>query len=239
VRTSLSPCAWVAQTAVFAMCGSCCPVAKSSPTCSPKNPHTWHNAPSMCEPRSACRTFVILGTSHSIQYKPKDATARERALMDGLESEIRKLVGSHRIRLIAEEGLDGFPLTTARQVAKDEGVRYEQVDISGNNLDTAGIRPEMEARPGVDLQKYGADECRFPRADDIRENLWLEKIGKVGVEPVLVVCGWAHARALSRKVEKRLECPPEVRFFPDWLRPLTIVELCLDAQGVAHAHPRP
>jgi hypothetical protein len=187
-----------------------------------------------CSPPTG-HSYVILGTSHRIQYKPKDATTFEIELMDGLESIIRQLVRKHGVKLLAEEGLDGFPLTTAERVAKDECVHYEQVDIFGNDLDLAGIRPEMNARPGVDLQKYGADECRFPRADDIRENLWLDRITKVGLEPVLVVCGWAHASALSTKVKERSGKAPDVLFFPDCLRRSTIVELDLDPQGTVHA----
>jgi hypothetical protein len=182
--------------------------------------------------------FVILGTSHRIQYRRKDASGREVELMDGLESTIRQLVRKHEVKLLAEEGLEGFPFMIAEQVAKEECVRYEQVDIFGKDLESAGIRPETEARHGVDLQEYGADECRFPRVDDIRESLWLDRIGKAGVQPVLVVCGWAHARALSRKVKERSGKAPDVMFFPDCLRHSTIVDLYLDGQGAVHRHRR-
>jgi len=179
----------------------------------------------------------ILGTCHNIQYKPKDATAREIELMDGLESIIRQLVRGQKVKLLAEEGLEGFPLTTARRVAEEECIRYEQVDIFGHDLDLAGIRPELQARERAwaDLDKWHADQLRFPRADDIRENLWLDKIEKASVECVLLVCGWAHARPLSRKVKGRSCKAAEVMFFPESLQHSTIVDLYLDAQGVVCA----
>ena len=156
--------------------------------------------------------------------------------MDGLESTVRQLVTRYDVTLLAEEGLEGFPLTTAQQVARERSIRYLQVDMDGNAQKAAGIKQEIDARSYALLDKYGADERRFPRADDIRENFWLDKIEKAGNRSVLVVCGWAHARALARKLRERCGNTPEVIFFPEQLKRSTIVELSLDGQGAVQAY---
>lgn len=183
--------------------------------------------------------FVILGTSHSIQWKPKDASPGELQLMNGLESAIRELVAARGIALIAEEGPGNFSLTVARQVALESRVNHLQVDLNSDDPEWAWIRREMETRDHADayLQQYGADELRFPHADDIRENVWLDRIQKTALEPVLVVCGWAHARALSKKVKERCGEAPAVVFFPDEAAHATIIELYLVDQGAVQAYP--
>ena len=103
----------------------------------------------------------------------------------------------------------------------------------------AGIRDEMEERRGLDPRTYGADECRFSRADDVRENFWLDKIEAAGAKPVLVVCGWAHVRALSKKLTERYGERAQEMFFPEHFGQWKIAELFLDDAGNVRTCGRP
>ena len=69
------------------------------------------------EDKTTSRVYVILGTSHDIQWRPKDATPSECKLIDGLDSAIRALVSKYKIKLIAEETLGpNSPPTQIRRI---------------------------------------------------------------------------------------------------------------------------
>jgi hypothetical protein len=166
--------------------------------------------------------YVILGTSHQIQWRPRYETP-ESKLIDGLESAIRGLIAKHNIRLVAEEGLPGFPLTLPCQIAKDQRMCYLQIEMTSREEEASGILEQMEMLRA--LNSKGDADYRCPRADDIRENYWLDKIGHdPSASRVLVVCGYAHTRFLAKKVRDR-GCAAEEVFFPEGLKERKVVEL--------------
>jgi hypothetical protein len=187
--------------------------------------------------------FIILGTSHEIQREGGAPDASARAHIDGLRSIICQIAGARHVALIAEEAPYSSPSipTVTHEVAEQRGVSYIQVDMSDPELAAAGICPEKQARLRTlpDLDKYCADELRFPRADDMRENFWLDKIKDAGAKPVLVVCGWAHVRALSKKIRERYGEDAQEMFFPERFGQWKIAELFLDDAGTVHTCGRP
>gem|GEM_PF-6500022 len=182
--------------------------------------------------------YIILGTSHEIQWEGGAPDIPLRACIDGLRDAICQTVDAHHVKLIAEEALVSVP-TVACQIAKGKNIPYVQFDMRPHEWREAGICDEMDARTGPDPQKYGADECRFPHADDIREKLWLDKIEEEGGKPVLLVCGWAHVRALSKKVAERYGEHAEELFYPDHLRQMSIVDLFVDSAENVRVCGRP
>jgi len=171
------------------------------------------------EDETTNRIYVIVGTCHPIQWRPKDLTPPERELIDGLDSLIRALVSKYKIRLIAEETLGpNSPPTVAHQIAKDEKIRYLEIDMLPHEAEKAGILEEMGRRYDPSSGENPNAEVRLCRADDTRENFWLDKIEGTKVTPVLVVCGWAHSGFLAKKVRARHCVVTEDIYFPPCLR---------------------
>ena len=153
------------------------------------------------EDETTNRIYVILGTCHSIQWRPKDVTPSECELIDGLDSLIHALVSKYRIKLIAEETLGpGSPPTVACPIANDAKIPYREIDMLRDELKAAGILEAVDRRYDQRSGGNPNSEVRLCHADDIRENSWLDKIEQMKLSPVLVVCGWAHTGSLARKV---------------------------------------
>ncbi|HXH48225.1 MAG TPA: hypothetical protein VNM47_02540 [Terriglobia bacterium] len=97
----------------------------------------------------------------------------------------------------------------------------------------------MEARDRLHMQDVGAKECRLTRADDIREDYWLDRIVGEELGPVLVVCGCAHVRWLAEKVKQRYGQEAERLYSPEFLRNRTVAEFYLDANGSPQTCKKP
>jgi hypothetical protein len=134
----------------------------------PDEPDTDSIAPRVC---------VVLGTGHEIQETYKGMPGKLRCLSDNLASVIEELVDRHRVKLIAEEAPISTP-TRAHEIADRTGIEYLQVDTL---MSAAGQRYDKTF------------EFRFCKTDEDREKLWLEKIGRNKLTPVLLVCGYAHS----------------------------------------------
>lgn len=181
---------------------------------------------------------VILGTSHEIQWEGGAPGAHLRVCIDGIRSTISRVVDTRHIALIAEEAPHDAG-TVASKIAGQARIPYVQIDLRPHEWREAGIRGEMEARQGLNPQTYGAEECRFPHADDIRENFWLDRIKEAGAKPVLVVCGWAHVRALSKKIRELYGEDAQEMFSPERFGEWKIAEVFLDDTGNIRACGRP
>jgi len=165
------------------------------------------------------RVFVILGTSHDIQWAGGAPSPSVRKDIDGLKSTIRGLIGKYKVKLIAEETLGpNSPPTVARGIANDEKICYREIDMSRDELEAAGIREETDRRYQSSLSTSPNTEIRMRLADEIREKSWLDKIEGTKATPVLVVCGWAHTGFLARKVRARHCVVAEDVYFPAFLR---------------------
>ena len=165
------------------------------------------------------RVFVILGTSHDIQWRPKDATPSECKLIDGLDSVIRASISKYKIKLIAEETLGpNSPPTVACQIAKEKMMRYVEIEMLPHEAEAAGIASEVRRLNDPTTRDGGNDESRWRIVDDRRENSWLDKIQVTMASPVLVVCGYKHTRSLATKARDRRCAVAEEVFFPLNLR---------------------
>jgi hypothetical protein len=165
------------------------------------------------------RVYVILGTSHDIQWTGGAPSPSVRKVIDGLKSTIRGLIVKYEVKLIAEETLGpNCPPTVAREIAIDENICYREIDMPRDELEAAGIREETDRRYQSSLSTSPNTEIRLCRADDIRENFWLDKIEGTKATPVLVVCGWAHTGFLARKVRARNCVVAKDIYFPPFLR---------------------
>jgi hypothetical protein len=160
-------------------------------------------------------TYLILGTSHDIQWEGGAPGDPIRGLIDGLRNVIRHLVSKHRVALIAEEAPVNVQ-TVAHQVASEKGAAYLQID-DPRDRSGAGDAERPEIPPGY-------DECRCCEADDRRENSWLDRIEAADSSPVLVVCGWAHTCYLAKKVVARDCKVAETLFCPLQLERWKIAE---------------
>jgi hypothetical protein len=171
------------------------------------------------EDETTNRVYVILGTSHDIQWAGGVPSPSVRKDIDGLKSTIRGLIAKYKIKLIAEETLGpNSPPTVAREIADDEKICYREIDMSRDELEAAGIRGETDRRYQSSLSTGRNTEIRLRHADDIRENFWLDKIEGTRATPVLVVCGWAHTGFLAMKVSARHCVVAGDIYFPPCLR---------------------
>lgn len=143
--------------------------------------------------------FVILGTSHPDM---QDSTK--------FGNPVAAAIHKHCIRLVAEEHpLDTISVTCG--VAKHLHVPYLQVDPFPAELAKLGIQEEMTLRN----QCFQGEDVRLRHADDVRENLWLERIeASLDHGKVLVICGYLHVDFLAEKVKKRGGRVAEKIFFP-------------------------
>ncbi len=165
------------------------------------------------------RIYVILGTCHPIQERPKNASPSESSLIDGLDSTIRRLVRKYGIKLIAEEAPYHDPNyipTLAHQIVKDEKIPYVQIDMLPHEQEAAGIASEIRRLNDPSSMELGNAESRWRHVDDVRENFWLDRIEAKKTGPVLVVCGYTHRRSLAEKIRDRgCTVAAEVFFPPD------------------------
>jgi len=159
------------------------------------------------------RVYVILGTSHAIQWRPKDACPYEVNLIDGLESAIRCLVTKYRVMLIAEEAPHDV-LTVAREIANGERICYLQIDMLPHEVRAFGILQEVERGEPPTAGEPPNTEYRFCHADDVRENFWLDRIESTKTSPALIVCGYAHRSFLAKKATDRGCIVAEEAVFP-------------------------
>jgi hypothetical protein len=132
--------------------------------------------------------YVILGTSHDIQESPE--------FCNRVEKDIRAMA----ITLVAEE----FPFNISSKVcavATTHEVPYLQIDLLPDEWQKWGIDYEMNARLG---EAFQGQDIRFSHADQVREDLWLQKIEDcTGNERVLIVCGYLHSNFLADNVQAR------------------------------------
>lgn len=169
------------------------------------------------------RVYVVLGTSDRIQYRSKAASPDECRLSDGLQSRIHAIVDQYDSTLIAEEA-PYCDFTIARQLADKLMIPYLQIDPFPHELEH-GIRAEMDLRTILNSKQEEGADYRCPHADEMRENIWLNKIEKhPSVSRVLVVCGYTHTTFLAKKARDRGYSAEEV-FFPEYLRERKIVQL--------------
>jgi hypothetical protein len=165
------------------------------------------------------RVYVILGTSHDIQWAGGAPSPSVRKDIDGLKSTIRGLIAKYKVKLIAEETLGpNSPPTVAREIANSEKICYREIDMSRDEVEAAGILEELERRYDQRSEENPNSEVRMCHADDIRENSWLDVIEQMKLTPVLVVCGWAHTDFLASKVRARQYVVAEGICFPPCLR---------------------
>jgi hypothetical protein len=170
------------------------------------------------------RVYVILGTCHPLQWRGGAPSQSVLKKIDGLTSLIRNLVRRYKIVLIAEESPGpNCPCLIARQIAKDEGISYLEIDMTPQDAQAAGIRDEMDHRYSPTAAEDPCAEVRLSHADEIRENFWLDRIERTGASPVLVICGWAHTSFLASKVAARNNVVAEQTYFPPRLRDAKIV----------------
>jgi hypothetical protein len=89
------------------------------------------------------RVYVILGTSHQIQCRWRDASPNEAKLSEELQTIVRELLGRYSITLIAEEAPHDVP-TMVRLVANEAQLPYLQVDMPSGEYGLYGIRQDMD-----------------------------------------------------------------------------------------------
>jgi hypothetical protein len=132
--------------------------------------------------------YVILGTSHKIQSTSK------------FDKPVIDAIGRYSVTMVAEEYTND-DVSTACVTAKRLHIPYLQVDLYPQEWPEHGIEREMRAREGE--QALREDDCRFPHADRIREDFWLERIQACADgRCVLVICGYLHVNFLAQRVEE-------------------------------------
>ena len=133
--------------------------------------------------------YVIFGTSHVIQESLQFA------------NQVEKCIRECEITLVAEE----FPfeiVSKVHAVATSLNIPYLQIDLFPYDWRTYHIDYEMAMR--LDAGCLAGLDVRLSHADEVREELWLQKIEKnIERRRVLIVCGYLHLHYLAIKINNR------------------------------------
>lgn len=168
-----------------------------------------------CDPRVA-----IIGASHGYQVADYVPKARESA---AFEAYIRRFVRVNTLAALAEEMPDDAltgcykgATTVARRVAKLEGLKYLQVDLTHAERAALGIPTRGSIQFALDNDASDRTEARaiWKGIHVPRENVWLERILKFGVYPLGLIVGAMHVRSMRDRLRSHgLEARVAVR---DW-----------------------
>jgi hypothetical protein len=160
--------------------------------------------------------FVVIGTDHRFQ----NSEAGFEALLQGW----LKQDYFEPLTAIAEEYHDAIGSSSvAQKLANQYGLHWYSLDMTTPEKHSAGILEEQSNRPGM-FQEMSA--CRLP-SDDIRENVWVEKLSEAALGTTLVICGYLHFEPLVQKLrakgytlDKRvyLETVPTIKLLVDRAR---------------------
>jgi hypothetical protein len=149
--------------------------------------------------------YAIVGIDHELQK----ADSPDR----GLEEKIANIIRRGEVVLVAEEvDANREVYTFGRELSRrmiGEG-RWLSIDMKDGQRRDAGIYDELAERRVPDFSKLPpAPVCRyFRRADGIRENFWLDRIGERCVEleisegTVVITCGYVHRHHLCQKATR-------------------------------------
>jgi hypothetical protein len=151
--------------------------------------------------------FVVIGTDHRLQNSEC-----------GLEGLLRALMGQQFLEpldAVAEEYGEKIGESVGQRLALEKGVRWYNVDMTTEEKCKTGILlEEQRSRP-----TQGTIAFRIA-SDDVRENVWVEKLTQPGSGTKLVICGYLHLESLvgklrekGHRVDKRvyLETVPEIK----------------------------
>jgi len=130
--------------------------------------------------------------------------------MPAIERPLRDAVAAYSPTLIAEE----YPFliqSKISRIAAELDIAYLQIDMHAAEQVAAGIDHELRKSEAC---AHGGD-FRLSRADDLREESWLNKIEQsIDHGCVLIVCGCLHVHFLAQKAEGRGARVAARIFFP-------------------------
>jgi len=136
--------------------------------------------------------FVVIGTDHRMQYSDPGFEALLRAWLDRRYFE--------PLTVIAEEYHEAIGSSSvAQRLAKDHLLRWCNLDMTTQEKQNAGILEEQLNRPGMFQEMI---TYRVP-SDDIREEVWVEKLIEAAPGTALVICGYLHFESLVQKLRAR------------------------------------
>jgi len=140
--------------------------------------------------------IILLGIDH--RFQKDDATGNFRTML------LTVLSGS-QVDLICEEATPDVS-TVARQTAGELGKPWVGVDMSTEERIRAGIQDELSKPRWYPFCKDGVWVARsfyYPHAYGIREEYWISRVLRPGIESYLVICGAMHFDPLAGKFRQK------------------------------------
>jgi hypothetical protein len=160
--------------------------------------------------------FVLLGTNHPLHFGSPECSP---AKVSAFRTYVTDLCKRESIKLIAEEACEdalkkhSVTETVAAKIARDHGLRYKMVDLSGE--ERSNLRIEDGGLSSVADRLTGSGNTTRIRerlnklAIQVREATWIARV--LGVEvsvdrtfrglaasPALLIVGASHVKGLKR-----------------------------------------
>lgn len=150
------------------------------------------------------KMLYIFGTSHEYQ-RPDSKLAKNQVA--AFEGELIKICSKLSICVLAEENNieaqkeRGLPDSLTWKVAQSISISHLYCDPDRVQRNEAGIRQANDVRIAGFLDDLDEDEIAAQIDDSykLRELFWLNEIGRIGMWPVLFVCGANHVQSLAEQ----------------------------------------
>jgi hypothetical protein len=172
------------------------------------------------------KKIVLVGTAHPIQ--------RGEDSPELFKSTLLEQCTAHQIKGIAEE-IEKEALTVAAKIALSLELRHLYADPDWQERAERGIQSDCRHEliqmyagryPGIRAWPKEGNEQTLPpevlveyrkrteRADRMREEIWLEKLVRFNVWPLLFICGADHFKSFANLLES--SCFNLIKSHPDW-----------------------
>ena len=136
--------------------------------------------------------FVVIGTDHRMQ----NSDLGFEGLLRGLSQQqfLSPLTD------IYEEYHENIGVSSvAKRLAKENKLRWANLDMSIQEKHEAGILAEQLNRPGMFQENVS---YRLP-SDQVREAAWVEKLSKADGGTALVICGYLHFESVVQMLRAK------------------------------------